>query len=263
MFVVLIRIAMQCPLSLPSGEVEVREVIRSLTARNLTTPVIHNQLSEVYGNVISIQFARKWMRLFKEGREDVRDIPLSGRLTTAVNDDSIAAVRELLEDDCRYTVREMRALLNENYCINVSVATIIEILNILGLTKVSACWVPRELTPEHQKNRLGAALEFLAEYENDPTILQCVVTGDESWVHHYIPSMKIDSKMWHEKGTPSPTKFKTTPSAGKIMLTIFWDHKGPILIEFMEKGTTITSNSYCETLKNLRKAIKNKRLGLL
>ncbi|KAL4084776.1 hypothetical protein QTP88_027681 [Uroleucon formosanum] len=39
--------------------------------------------------------------------------------------------------------------------------------------------------------------------------------------------------------------------------------KGVLLIEFMPTGTTINSASYCKTLEKLRKAIKNRRPGML
>ena len=35
------------------------------------------------------------------------------------------------------------------------------------------------------------------------------------------------------------------------------------MIEFMEPGITITSETYCEILKKLRRAIENKRRGML
>jgi histone-lysine N-methyltransferase SETMAR len=35
------------------------------------------------------------------------------------------------------------------------------------------------------------------------------------------------------------------------------------MVEFMQQGTTITSEVYCETLKELRMAIQNKRCGML
>lgn len=47
------------------------------------------------------------------------------------------------------------------------------------------------------------------------------------------------------------------------MATIFWDQKGVVLAEFMEQGTTITKETYCETLRPLRRAIQNKRIGTL
>jgi hypothetical protein len=35
------------------------------------------------------------------------------------------------------------------------------------------------------------------------------------------------------------------------------------MLEFMQQGTTITLEVHCETLKELRRAIQNKRLGML
>jgi hypothetical protein len=43
-------------------------------------------------------------------------------------------------------------------------------------------------------------------------------------------------------------KFKQT-SARKLMAAVFWDRKGVLMVEFMQQGTTITSQVCCETLK--------------
>jgi hypothetical protein len=45
-----------------------------------------------------------------------------------------------------------------------------------------------------------------------------------------------------------PRKFKCVP-ARKLIATVFWDRKGVLMVEFMQQGTTITSEVYCETLK--------------
>ena len=34
-------------------------------------------------------------------------------------------------------------------------------------------------------------------------------------------------------GSPRPKKFKTQPSAGKMMTTVFWDAKGVIMLDFL------------------------------
>jgi len=48
------------------------------------------------------------------------------------------------------------------------------------------------------------------------------------------------------------------------MLTLFWDEKGVILEHCTPRGTTVTSASYSDLLKNhLRPAIESKRRGLL
>ncbi|UYV70458.1 hypothetical protein LAZ67_7003057 [Cordylochernes scorpioides] len=41
------------------------------------------------------------------------------------------------------------------------------------------------------------------------------------------------------------------------------DRKGLLLCDFMRRGTTINSDRYCETLKQLRRAIRNKRRGIV
>jgi len=47
------------------------------------------------------------------------------------------------------------------------------------------------------------------------------------------------------------------------MLTLIWDEQG-VILEHMSRGTTVTSVSYSDLLKNhLRPAIKSKRQGLL
>jgi hypothetical protein len=43
-------------------------------------------------------------------------------------------------------------------------------------------------------------------------------------------------------------KFTQTLSARKLMKTLFWDRKGALMVEFMQKGTTI-SEVYCKALK--------------
>jgi hypothetical protein len=46
-----------------------------------------------------------------------------------------------------------------------------------------------------------------------------------------------------------PKRFKEMLFARKLMAAVFWDRKGVLMLEFMQQGTTITSEVYCETLK--------------
>ncbi|KAJ4429991.1 hypothetical protein ANN_22195 [Periplaneta americana] len=59
------------------------------------------------------------------------------------------------------------------------------------------------------------------------------------------------------------TKFKQTLSVRKVMCTVFWDRKGILLIDFLPRGETVNADRYCETLRKLRRAIQNKRRGML
>jgi hypothetical protein len=74
---------------------------------------------------------------------------------------------------------------------------------------------------------------------------------------------KEHPKQWMHTHSPNkPKKFKQT-SARKPMAAVSWDRKGVLLVEFMQQGTTITSEVYFETLKKLHRAIQNKRHGML
>jgi hypothetical protein len=41
--------------------------------------------------------------------------------------------------------------------------------------------------------------------------------------------------------TKHAEKFKQTMSGRKLMATVFWDRKGVPMVEFMQQGTTMTS----------------------
>jgi hypothetical protein len=44
-------------------------------------------------------------------------------------------------------------------------------------------------------------------------------------------------------------KFRSQPSAGKIMLTVFWDMEDAILVHFTPKGETVNRQNYCDVLR--------------
>jgi hypothetical protein len=54
---------------------------------------------------------------------------------------------------------------------------------------------------------------------------------------------------WRHVNFPSKKKFKTLPTAGEGICTVFWNRKGVILLDFLEPGQTINSDRYIATLK--------------
>jgi histone-lysine N-methyltransferase SETMAR len=122
----------------------------------------------------------------------------------------------------------------------------------LGYRKVCARWVPRMLTIKMKAERLRICQQVLLRYETEgDTFLNNIVTGDESWVHYYDPENKRQSMEYRHKDSPAPKKFHVQASAGKLMFTVFWDVDGCVLTEFLEKGTTINSIRYIQTLTAL------------
>jgi len=67
--------------------------------------------------------------------------------------------------------------------------------DVLQFHKVSARWVPRQLTAELQEWRVYVCQEFLkrCEAEGDG-FLGRIVTGDETWIHYHQPETKKANK---------------------------------------------------------------------
>lgn len=88
------------------------------------------------------------------------------------------------------------------------------------------------------------------------------VTVDVTWIHHYTPVTKEQSKQWVTKGESAPKEVKTGPSAEKIMATVFWDSQGIILIDYLKKGKTISGAYYSSLLDLLETELQEKRTRL-
>jgi hypothetical protein len=56
---------------------------------------------------------------------------------------------------------------------------------------------------------------------NPKEFLRRFVTVNETWIHHYMPEMKEESKQWTSPGKQAPKKAKRVPSAGKVRDTVF------------------------------------------
>jgi len=118
------------------------------------------------------------------------------------------------------------------------------------------------LTEDHKGQRKAITSELLQRYQHEGNdFLLRIVTGDESWFHHFESEMKQQSMEWHHLHSPSEKKAKTVPSAAKVMGTVFWDAEGLILAEFLEPGQTITAARYVQALHKFRCALRDIRLG--
>ena len=80
---------------------------------------------------------KKWAAEFERGRESVEVDGWSGRLKDAAADKNVKVVHTLVMCDRR---RDLRSIVNE---VGISFGAVQSILtDILGMSKVSARWVP-------------------------------------------------------------------------------------------------------------------------
>jgi len=249
---------MAAPLETCTRE-EQRYVIRFLRSEGVKSIEIHRRMKVQYGDAcLSQQQVYEWSRKFANGVTSVEDAPRPGQAQRVVTPHNIAAIQAIVKENCRVTLNDITACLKTSHG-----SAHHTVHDVLQFHKVSARWVPRQLTPELRERLVDACEEILRRFEREGDgFLAKIVTGDETWVHFHQPETKRASKEWRHSSSPKPKKFRTEPSAGKVMLTLFWDEKGVILEHCTPRGTTVTSASYSDLLKNhLRPAIKSKRHG--
>lgn len=240
-------------------KIEYRAVIKFFVLDGLTPSEIHPKLIKVYGDSApSISTVKKWAAEFKRGRTSLQDDEREGRPKTATTPEIIEKVHTMVLDDRRIKVRELAE------AVGISEERVRKILHEeLGMRKLCARWVPHLLNADHKQMRKQLSRESLARFNNDRTdFVRRFVTMDETWVHHYTPESKKQSKQWVEAGGSAPKKAKSVPSAGKVMASVFWDAKGILLIDYLPKGQTINGEYYANLLDQLDAKIRENRPGL-
>ncbi|UYV63554.1 hypothetical protein LAZ67_2004645 [Cordylochernes scorpioides] len=198
---------------------------RSLSRGMSPKEIYEDRVDTLREDAPSYSTVKKWVAAFKLGRISTEDEHRPGRPVESVTQENIDKIHVLDMLDRRMTVRRIEETLGCKEKV---------IFGQLALF---------EANPE----------EFVSRF----------VTMDETWAHHFIPESKQQSMQWRHSGSPPPKKAKTVPSAGKVMVSVFWDSEGVLLLDFLNKGQTITGNYYANLVKQLREAIKEKRREML
>jgi len=60
--------------------------------------------------------------------------------------------------------------------------------------------------------------------------------------------------------TPSQ-KFRVQKSTGEVLVSIFWDQDGILVIDYLPKGQTINAEYYSSLLVQMKGILKEKRCG--
>ena len=75
---------------------------------------------------------------------------------------------------------------------------------------------------------------------------------DETSVHHFQPETKQLLNQWKHIYSPSPKKAKIVMSSGKVMAFISLEAEEVLLVDYLDKGRTITRAYYADRLRQLR-----------
>jgi len=136
-------------------------------------------LQKCYGdNTLSKTQVYQWYERFKSGREAVKDDARPGRPSTSKTDENVDEIRQLLIENRKLTIREIAETTNIWFG---SVHSILR--EDLGLRRVTARLVPKELNFVQKLHRAEISKEMVSMVDFDPTVIQRIITGDETWVY--------------------------------------------------------------------------------
>ena len=138
-----------------------RSVIRFLNIEGVKPIEIHRRMKVKYGDpCLSLQQVYEWSRKFMNGIGSVTGSPRPGSAHRVVTPEAIAAVEAIVKENRRVTVNEKAAHLDMSHG---SAHHIFH--DVLQFHKVSARWVPRQLTAELKEGRVDACQELMKRFE--------------------------------------------------------------------------------------------------
>jgi len=173
-------------------------------------------LRTAYGDaVLSSAQVFRWHKAFKDGRESVEDEQRTGRPTSRTGN-NVARVKVVLDRDQRLNVR---LIAEEVGLPKTDVHRII--MEDLHMRKICAKLVPKNLSDEQKDNRVLVSQELLDRVTSEPSFLQRVITGDETWVFKYDPTTKRQDSEWHTSQSLRPKKARMSKSRVKSMCVFF------------------------------------------
>ena len=91
--------------------------------------------------------------------------------------------------------------------------------------------------------------EFLRKY----------VTMDETYIQYFPLKSNGPSTEWTAAGESCSKRPNTPTSADNVFASVFWDTQGILLIDYLEKGRTVTSDYYTALLVRLKEEITKNR----
>ncbi len=233
---------------------EVRNFVARLAIAGKTCGDIKTITEAAYGDkALKKMQIYEIMKIVKAGGEvgDKRGGSREKARTAAL----IANIAADVQQDGRVTIRDRAT------AYGVSKDTIHKILTEdLGLSKKSARWVPKLLSPDQMKERVRVSRDFVAAvHRHSMSYLDNIVTMDETMVSQHTPETKKQSKRWVKKGSPGPLKARVAASRVKHMVMAFFDSAGLIYTHIVPKGIAVNAAYIVKVLGLFMKRMRKKR----
>lgn len=205
----------------------------------------------------------RWFTEFQRGRASLSDDFGGGRPKTAVTQENIDAVQELILEDRHVTYQEIQVTLG------IGASAVHEILHEqLKVRKLISRWVPHLLTDLQKAGRVTWCKKTLKRLQGkEPNFVNNIVSGDESWIYSYEPESKAQSTVWTFQNELKPTKIIRSRSTSKKMVATFVAKSGHVATICLQDRRTVNADWYTtvclpEVIAELRKNNQKRRIIL-
>ncbi|CAH1960199.1 unnamed protein product [Acanthoscelides obtectus] len=125
----------------------------------------------------------------------------------------------------------------------------------------------RKLIIEDRHKSVSRWIPHLLTEEQKAARVNCIVSGDESWIYCYEPENKRQSAVWVFQGEEKPTKVIRSRSVSKKMVATFVSKAGHIATIPLNEQRTVTTDWYTticlpKVITELRKINPERRIIL-
>ena len=230
---------------------EIRAYIKARSKLGCSLKKLMTEISTAFGpSCVSYDTVRRWKKKFESGVESIKNASKSGRPKSASRKEIVSKIKEIIEGDARFTVRDIARK------VGISISTVHLILKKhLKVRKISARWVPHLLTDEQKRQRVKVAKKLLQMFPKFDKKQFANV-----WVHYFEPVRKVSNKIWATKHSKRPIIAKRSLSTKKVLYAIFFSGEGVAIKVPVKKGKSITGKYYKDVvLKKLKKYYQKRR----
>lgn len=220
----------------------IRFYIKTRTLLGVSASAIHEELTTAHGDrVVSYSTVQKWAKLFRDGRMEIEDDPRSGRPVSKITDESIEAIRRVIEDDPHATYDDLKAetMLSRGTLYRI-------VTEHLKVRKVTSRWVPHDLTEEQKQQRVKICKENLKKFRRNSWRLCDIVTGDETWIYFRQIGRKASNSTWASEGQSPGTVVRRKLFEPKLLFSIFFRSNGALLVHCLDVGEKMDRLHYIE-----------------
>ena len=110
----------------------------------------------------------------------------------------------------------------------------------------------------NKRTSQGIVFGLLQRIENEPDLLNLIITYDETWVFMYDLETKRQSVQWKSASSPRPKRTHMSHLKFKAMLIVFFDIQGIVMAKWVPSGQTVNQQYYIEVLTKLLERMRRK-----